>query len=73
MHNACSLTDMRHCAPSGPVTAIPLAYMVIVINVTFISLGMKQSLFVLQTFLDGMEHEVKTNPNFKGQLGHSKA
>ena len=27
---------------------------------------------VLQSFLDGMEHEVKTNPNFKGYLGNLK-
>lgn len=31
-----------------------------------------QALDAVQTFLDDMEHQLRTNPDFKGQLGNSK-
>ena len=31
-----------------------------------------QALNAVQTFLDDMEHQLRTNPDFKGQLGSSK-
>lgn len=43
--------------------------------VTQLTCNMQSSnnvVIVLQSFLDDMEHEVKTNPNFKGQLGTSR-
>lgn len=33
---------------------------------------MHKTLGAVQTFLDDMEHQLRTDPNFKGQLGNSQ-
>ena len=51
MLKACSLIDMQNFASSGPVTAIPLAYMVLVINGTYHKVGPEAKSVCVADFL----------------------